>query len=261
MDRTVLVTGGSRGIGSGICIELARRGFSVGINYAGNRKAAEKTKKSCIDTASKESQRFEIFQADISSHKERQNLIDEVYSFFGSIDGLINNAGIAPLGRADLLETSEDSFDRVIAVNLKAPFFLSQAVARRWTGDGKDMVREIHKTIIFITSVSSEIVSVNRGEYCISKAGLSMTARLFAARFASEGILVYEIRPGIIATDMTEGVKTKYDKKINEGLVPQKRWGTPSDIGKSAASLLSGDFAFSTGSVISVDGGLHISKL
>lgn len=261
MNRTILITGGSRGIGRGISIELARRGFSVAINYVRDIKAAEKTKKICIENAKKNCQKFEIFQADITDHDKRLKLIDDVYSFFGVLDGLINNAGIGPAVRADLLEMTENSFDKVIAVNLKAPFFLSQAIAKSWISKGIDKTERALKTIIFISSISSEVVSVNRGEYCISKAGTSMATKLFAARLAFEGILVYEIKPGIIDTDMTAGVKTKYDKKIREGLVPQNRWGTPSDISKSVAALLSGDFAFSTGNIIFVDGGLHISRL
>jgi len=255
MNKTILVTGGSRGIGRGICIELADRGYSVAINYAGNREAAEQTLELCRQTAPENTQIFDIFKADISSSEDRLNLVNQVYKTFGNLNGLINNAGIAPLVRADLLDIDEESWDRVMNVNLKAPFFLSQIVASQWNRDREN------RTIIFISSVSSEMVSVTRGEYCISKAGTSMTSLLFAARLAAEGIRVFEIQPGIIKTDMTKGVHVKYDNKIKEGLVPQKRWGLPSDIGKSVAALLSDDFSFSTGSVISVDGGLHISRL
>ncbi len=261
MNRVVLVTGGSRGIGRGISTTLASRGYSVAINYAGNKEAAELTKKQCTEAAMEQTQRFEILQADISSQNDRLELSENIYNTFGRLDGLINNAGIAPLERADLLEMDEKSYNRVMDVNLKAPFFLSQLIAKRWKNEKSIPSSEQNKTIIFISSVSSEMVSINRGEYCISKAGISMTSLLFAARLAGEGIDVFEIRPGIIETDMTAGVKTAYTNKIEAGLVPAARWGLPEDIGKSAAALLSGDFSFSTGSVISVDGGMHISRL
>jgi len=257
MNKTILVTGGSRGIGRGICVELARRGWSVGINYAGNREAAEKTLALCREAATDAEQKFAVLQADITDADARKSMVAEAYRFFGRLDALVNNAGIAPAVRADLLEMGEDSFDRVMGVNLKAPFFLTQLVAARWSAENDTD----GKSIVFISSISADTVSVNRGEYCISKAGTAMAVSLFAARLAEANVGVYEVRPGIIKTDMTAAVESKYDKLIEEGLVPQKRWGLPDDLGKVVSALVGGDFAFATGSVIPVDGGLHIRRL
>ncbi len=257
--KTVLVTGSSRGIGRGIAIEMAGRGFNVAVNYSGNRDAASETLELCLEKALDSDQVFKAFQADISIKEDRSRLLEEVIDAFGDFHSLVNNAGVAPKERLDLLEMSEESFDRLMTINLKGAFFLSQEVSRYWLS--KESFRSDFRSLIFVTSVSSEMVSINRGEYCIAKTGLSMSAKLFARRLAAENIGVYEIRPGIIKTDMTGGVKEKYDKLISGGLVPQKRWGFPSDIGSAAASLVQGDFAYSSGSVINVDGGLHIPEL
>ena len=257
--KTVLVTGSSRGIGRGIAIEMAGRGFNVAVNYSGNRDAASETLELCREKALDSDQVFKAFQADISIKEDRSRLLEEVIDAFGDFHSLVNNAGVAPKERLDLLEMSEESFDRLMTINLKGAFFLSQEVSRYWLS--KESFRSDFRSLIFVTSVSSEMVSINRGEYCIAKTGLSMSAKLFARRLAAENIGVYEIRPGIIKTDMTGGVKEKYDKLISGGLVPQKRWGFPSDIGSAAASLVQGDFAYSSGSVINVDGGLHIPEL
>ncbi len=255
--NAVLVTGGSRGIGRGIAVQLASAGFSVAVNFAGNRAAAEETVKICRNNAQNTEQQFDLFQADISLAEDRERLIDEVAARFGKLRGLVNNAGVAPLERGDLLDLKEESLDRLIGINLKGAFFLTQSVARRWTGEEEPGGRNI----VFITSVSSEMVSVNRGDYCMTKSALSMAVQLYARRLAAEGIGVFEIRPGIIRTDMTAGVQEKYDRLIAEGLVPQKRWGTPEDIGTAVASLMRGDFGYATGSVIHLDGGLHIPEL
>lgn len=254
-----LVTGGSRGIGRGICLSLAESGYAVAVNYTNDRKAAEKTRRLCIETSpvSGKEEMFPILQADISSAGGREHLISESYRYFGRIDSLVNNAGVAPERRADITETEEDSFDRLININMKAPYFLTQLLVRRWLKEKDNRER----CIVFITSVSAGTASVSRGEYCISKAGLSMAAKLWAVRLAGEGIPVYEVRPGIIATDMTSAVKEKYDSLIGGGLVPQRRWGTPEDIGKAVLSLVRGDFGFSTGTVFNVDGGLNLSVL
>jgi 3-oxoacyl-[acyl-carrier protein] reductase len=262
MDKKViLVTGSSRGIGRGIAIKLAEKGFDVAVNYAGNKEAAEETLKQCREAAleSGHSSRFEAFKGDISDTESRKNLLDAVVLHFGDLHGLVNNAGVAPRERRDILDMTEESFDRLIGTNLKGSFYLSQAVSNYWLSLPSE--KRGFRSLIFITSVSAEMVSVNRGEYCMAKAGLSMACKLFARRLADENIGVYEIRPGIILTDMTGAVKGKYDSLIADGLVPQKRWGYPEDIGKAAASLVGGDFSFSTGSVIHVDGALHISAL
>ncbi len=231
-------------------------------------------------------QRFPVRQADVRRNNDRERLVEFAWNEFGGIDCLINNAGIAPRERSDLLEMGENSYDEVLDTNLKGPFFLTQAVASRWLnsaprssapdtgnaepdsvdtgfklGPGTSDDRTVFKSVIFISSISAETVSINRGEYCLSKSALAMTASLFAVRLADAGIPVYEIRPGIIETDMTSGVKEKYDRLIAEGLVPQKRWGKPEDIGRAALALARGDFGFSTGDVFYVDGGLHIGRL
>ncbi|MGL1893836.1 MAG: 3-ketoacyl-ACP reductase [Spirochaetaceae bacterium] len=260
-EKVIIVTGSSRGIGRGIAIELAKKGYSLAINYVGNEQAAEETKILCIEESAKSGQsgRFQIFQGDISLADSRKNLIDNVLIHFGDIHGLVNNAGIAPKERIDLLEMGEDSFDRLLDTNLKGAFFLSQLVSNYWLNLSNE--KRGFRSLIFITSVSSEMVSINRGEYCIAKSALSMTSKLFATRLAAENIGVYELRPGIIQTDMTGAVKGKYDKLIEGGLVPQKRWGQPEDLGKAVTNLVSGDFSYATGSVIHVDGALHINSL
>ena len=257
----VLVTGSSRGIGKGIARSLAKEGCSVAITYVGNQTAAEETARICREESSNPNAKYEIFRADISSKDDRELLVDSVIKQFGTIDALVNNAGIAPRKRLDILDSTEESFEELLRTNLQGPYFLTQYVARWWLTEKPEPRLDSGFKVIFVTSVSSETVSVGRGEYCVSKAGLSMGASLWAARLAAEGIQVYEIRPGIVATDMTEGVKGKYDDLIANGLVPQKRWGDPMDTGKAAASLIRGDFPFSTGTVIYTDGGFHIPRL
>lgn len=244
-SKVVLVTGGSRGIGRGIVEAMLREGWRVA--FCGRKPPEELDWNPSPDAA--------YFQSDIGVAKDREALLTAVLDRFGRLDALVNNAGVAPEVRADLLEMPEASFDRVLSINLKGPFFLTQLVANA-------MVKHrIAGTIINIGSISATVASVNRGEYCISKAGLAMATQLFAVRLAEYGILVYEIRPGIIATDMTGVVKEKYDKLIASGLTLQPRWGQPEDIGKAVASLLRGDFAYSTGQVFNVDGGLEVKRL
>jgi len=248
-----LVTGGSRGIGRGICIALAAEGYNVLINYNSNIAAAEDTLRT-IEAAGGSG---DLCQADIYHAEHRHLLLDYCMETFGRLDMLVNNAGIAPPSRDDLLDMDEQSWDVVLDTNLKAPFFLTQAAARL-------MIRQIRdKTIpgaciVNISSISAYAASVNRGQYCISKAGISMMTTLYAARLAEEGINVYEIRPGVIETDMTAGVKPKYDKLIREGFSPIRRWGTPEDVGKAVAAIARGLLPFSTGEVINVDGGYHL---
>jgi 3-oxoacyl-[acyl-carrier protein] reductase len=258
-----LVTGGSRGIGRGICLSLARAGFAVAINYTSNAEAAEECKRLCIEAAPDTKKvKFETLRADISDPQDRARLIEFIERGPGWIDVLVNNAGVAPEVRSDLLEATEESFDRLMSINLKGPYFLTQAVANYWIPGLQYLPggREKPK-VINISSVSAYAASVNRGDYCISKAGLAMATQLFAMRLAEYGINVYEVRPGIIATDMTAAVNEKYDRMIAEGLTPIARWGTPEDVGRAVAAIALGAYPFSTGEVINVDGGFHLRRL
>jgi len=257
MTQTYLVTGGGRGIGRGICVELAKHGFSVIINFAGNEKTADETKTLCEQAATSPTQQFSVAKADISDPLQREALVRASFSLHGRLDGLVNNAGIAPKQRFDFLDMPQESYDRLMDVNLKGPVFLTQMIANEW----KKQNALSDKRIVFISSVSSDIVSLNRGEYCISKAGISMGAALFATALAPYGAQVFEVRPGIIKTDMTSAVESKYDALIASGLVPQLRWGTAEDVGKTVVALAAGNLSFSTGTVLHVDGGLHIPRL
>jgi NAD(P)-dependent dehydrogenase (short-subunit alcohol dehydrogenase family) len=253
-DRQVaLVTGASRGIGRAIAIALARdAACDVVINFASNQAAAEEVQREIESTGAKAI----IVKADVSIAAERQQLVDQTISAFGRIDLLVNNAGVAPNARADLLDASEESFDRLININLKGPYFLTQLVAR-WLIDQKRPAQ-----IVNITSVSAYAASTSRGDYCIAKAGLAMMTKLFAARLAQHSINVFEIRPGIIETDMTESVKEKYDKLIFENdLTPIRRWGKPEDVAGAVVAIACGQLPFSTGEVINVDGGFHLRRL
>jgi len=256
--RVALVTGASRGIGRAIAIELGRTGYDVLINYRSNAAAAERTR----EMVAGENARAEISAADVANNDDRERLVAHTRERFGRLDLLVNNAGIAPDKRVDLLEASAESFDRLLNVNLKGPFFLSQLVAR-WMIEQKHSgtVPDYAPAIVNISSVSAYAASPERAEYCISKAGLAMMTKVFAARLADEGINVYEIRPGVIATDMTAGVREKYDKQIADGLTPISRWGTPEDVALAVAAIASGSFPFSTGEVINVDGGFHLRRL
>ena len=258
-----LVTGSSRGIGRGIAIELARIGASVAINYAANQAAAEECARLCTEAAPAGSKaEFAVFQADIAKSEDRARLLSDLRARFGWIDLLVNNAGVAPRVRKDLLEADEESFDRLIAINVKGPYFLTQAVANFWLSEPERLRALIRKPkIVTISSVSAYAVSTNRGDYCISKAGLSMLTPLFAVRLAEHGINVYEIRPGVVATGMTAVVKEKYDRMIAEGAWPIRRWGTPEDVGRAVAAIAEDRFPFSTGSVFDVDGGFHLHRL
>lgn len=257
----VLVTGASRGLGRGIALQLAGGGYSVAINYASSQEAAEETAALCRERQQHDSQRFVPVQADISSTEQRNALVENALSELGRLDGLVNNAGISPPERADITEASEASFEKVMQVNLQGPYFLTQRVVQYWLNDEPDAALPGGFKIIYVTSISSHTASVNRGEYCISKAGLSMAVQLWASRLAGEGIQVYEVRPGIMLTDMTRGVKEKYDKLIAEGVVPQKRWGTPDDVGQAVRAFVDGDFSYSTGTVVDVDGGFQMRQL
>ena len=254
--KTALVTGASRGIGRGISTILAQNGIAVcGVGTKPNDAVVEyETELKSYDADS-----FYL-QGDISSADDRAHIIETVYERFGHLDFLINNAGVAPLNRCDILEMSEESMQRLLDINLKGTFFLSQLAARRMVDERKTGNTDF-KMITFITSISAETSSTSRGEYCISKAGLHMATSLFADRLAGDRINVYELRPGIVETDMTAVVKDKYDALIEGGLLPIKRMGQPSDIGQAVLGLTSGLFAYSTGDVINLDGGFHISRL
>jgi NAD(P)-dependent dehydrogenase (short-subunit alcohol dehydrogenase family) len=260
MKEVALITGGSRGIGRGIALALAERGFDLLLNFRGNSEAAAQTSKECVAKSSGKI-RAEIFQSDISLENERTTLLDFLKEQFGRLDLLVNNAGVAPSVRADVLETSEESFERVMGTNVNGPFFLTQAAAK-WMLELKGKLEEEYRPkIVTISSISAYTASLNRAEYCISKAALSMITPLFASRLAREGILVYEVRPGIIATEMTAGVKEKYDELIAQDLTPIARWGTPEDIGAAVAAIAENRFPFSTGEVFNVDGGFHLRRL
>lgn len=265
VNPVALITGGSRGIGRGIALALAGAGFDLAINYATQRDTALQTAGACVAQGrqSDHSLRVDCFQANLGVAAERTRLVDEVRQAFGRLDILVNNAGVAPKTRLDLLETTEESFDAVFAINVKGHLFLTQQVARWMVEQAKAGAYKEQSApkIITISSISAYTASINRGEYCMVKAALSMLTPLFATRLAPHGILVYEIRPGIIATDMTRGVKDKYDQLIANGLTPIARWGTPEDIGRAVAAIARDAFPFSTGEVFNVDGGFHIRRL
>lgn len=255
----VLVTGASRGIGRGIAIELAKTGARLAINYAGNEAAANEAL-ALVRAAGGDG--F-IVQGDVSVAADRARVVAETVAQFGRIDLLVNNAGVAPNVRADLLEAGEESFDRLFAINLKGPFFLTQLVAKQMIGQAPD-AEGFRGRIVNITSISVYTASINRGDYCMVKAGLAMMTKLFADRLAQSGINVYEIRPGVIATDMTGGVKAKYDKLILEderGITPIRRWGRPEDIGRAVRAIAEDRFPFTTGTAFDVDGGFHLQRL
>lgn len=258
----VLITGASRGIGRGIAVELARAGMSLGIHYAGNEAAAMETIAACADAAPRpELQLFEPLQADIGDSAQRDSLFEATLALFGRLDALVNNAGITSVGRRDILEATEESFDRVLGVNLKAPFFLSKSAGRYWLEHpGQSRLAGGYK-LVFIGSVSADTASLNRGDYCLSKAALGMANHLWALRLAGVAQVI-ELRPGVMDTDMTSGAREKYDKMIGEGaLVPMRRWGTGEDVGRGVASFLQNDWPFSTGEVVHIDGGMHLKKL
>ena len=265
VNPVALITGASRGIGRGIALELAKIGYDLLVNFANNTAAARQTAADSVAQAKEAGQKIqaEIFQADVASAGDRQQLIDFTKKKFGRLDLLVNNAGVAPNVRADILEATEESFDRLIAVNVKGPYFLTQLAARWMIEQRRTGVPPVSGTlkIITVSSISAYTASTNRGDYCVSKAALAMLTPLFATRLAEHGVNVYEIRPGVIATDMTRAVKDKYDKLIAEGLTPIQRWGTPQDVGRAVAAIAQDLLRFSTGEVINVDGGFHLRRL
>ena len=257
MDRrTALVTGGTRGIGLGIARALAKEHWDLLLG--GVRPEADVA--GVLDELRQHGGVVQYVAADLSASADRARLLGDLRARFGTVHALVNNAGRAPAVRADLLEATEESFDALIGTNLRGPYFLTQAIARDQV-ERRRADPSFDASIVFITSVSAEMASSNRGDYCVSKAGLSMAARLFSARLAEHGVPVYEVRPGIIATDMTAAVQQAYDKRIADRLVPERRWGRPEDVGRVVAALLRGDLPYSTGSVINVDGGLSVPRL
>ena len=255
MQKTAIVTGSSRGIGFGILKRLGRDGFRVVMVATGSQEKNQKA----LDELKEEGIECIYIQANIGNHDDRLKIVEETVKAYGRIDVLVNNAGVAPKVRADLLEMTEESFERVISINTEGNMFLTQAVAKQMLK--QPMSGRKRGTIINISSCSSEVSSISRGEYCVSKAGVSMLTKLFADRLAGEGIIVNEIRPGVIATDMTNAVQEKNDHLIEDAVFPIARWGTPEDIASAVSAFAGDDFLYTTGNYIDVDGGFHIKRL
>lgn len=256
MKKVALITGGTRGIGLGISRALAKAGFDMALN--GQREEPEVM--DVLEDLSRSGSEIIYCRGNLADRQERLGIWKKTLDHFGSLNLLVNNAGMAPRERKDILETGEESYHEVMDVNLTGPFFLSQQAARHMV-EKKQSDPDFSACIVNISSVSATLASVNRGEYCISKAGMSMMTQLFAVRLGEYDIPVFEVRPGVIRTDMTAGVSGKYDRLIAEGLTLQKRWGGPEDVGRVVASLAGGDLAYSTGQVILVDGGMCIGRL
>ena len=254
--KVALVTGGARGIGLGISRHLADAGYNLML--CGMRPGEDIH--ATLEELRGKGTHVEYCQADISMSGDRLRLVETTRERFGALNVLVNNAGVAPEVRADILDATEDSFDRLVRINLKGPYFLTQLCAR-WMKEQHQRESAFTGAIINVSSISAEVASVNRGDYCITKAGVAMATQLWAARLGEFGIPVYEVRPGIIRTDMTAGVTEKYDKLISEGLLVEPRWGTPEDIGKAVAALASGQLPYATGQVLRLDGGLTLRRL
>jgi NAD(P)-dependent dehydrogenase (short-subunit alcohol dehydrogenase family) len=256
MRKVGLITGGTRGIGLGIATHLAAAGYDLAINGVRDESAVKDVLKEL------QSKGCEVIyvRGNLASSADRREMISKVKTHFGRLNLLVNNAGMAPRERRDILEATEESFDEVVSTNLKGTYFLTQ-LAANWMIGQKSSDQKFEAAIVNVSSISATVASINRGEYCVSKAGLSMTTQLFATRLGEFNIPVFEVRPGVIDTDMTAGAKAKYDKLIAEGLTVQKRWGFPDDVGKVVTALVSGSFPYSTGQVIMVDGGLTIPRL
>ncbi len=255
MKQTAIVTGGSRGIGLACAVKLAQDGFNLVILDVQGEAACTEALARLAETGAEHL----YVQGDITKASDRQRLVDETVARFYGIQVLVNNAGVAPLQRADLLEMTEESFDRVVGINTKGTMFLTQAVARQMLTQA--FTGKKRGTIINISSCSAEVSSTGRGEYCVSKAGVSMLTTLYADRLAAEGILVHEVRPGVIATDMTATVQAKYDALFETGAFPIARWGTPEDIAGAVSAFAGDAFMYTTGNYVDVDGGFHIKRL
>jgi NAD(P)-dependent dehydrogenase (short-subunit alcohol dehydrogenase family) len=256
MSKVAFVTGGTRGIGLGIATELAKAGFDLAVNGIREEAAV----KPVLEKLGSLGAQVAYIRGDVSKKEDRWRMDEEILYRFGKINVLVNNAGIAPPERKDILEATEESFEYVLNVNLQGPYFLTQLVANRMIELKKQNQNEFF-CIINVSSVSATVASTNRGEYCISKAGIAMATKLWAARLGEFDIPVYEIQPGVIKTDMTSGVQEKYDRLFQQGLAIQQRWGTPEDIGKVAAAMASGNMPYSTGQVVLVDGGMTVQRL
>ena len=251
-----LITGGTRGIGLGIATELAKDGFDLAVNGIREETAV----KPVLEELSNYGVQVIYVRGDVSKKEDRQQMVDAIQKRFGKVNVLVNNAGIAPPVRKDILEATEESFEYVLNVNLQGPYFLTQLVANKMVESKKQFPEEFF-CIINVSSVSATVASVNRGEYCISKAGIAMATKLWASRLGEFDIPVYEIQPGVIRTDMTSGVQEKYDRLFQEGMAIQQRWGTPADVGKVAAAMATGNMPYSTGQVVMVDGGMTVPRL
>jgi len=256
MKRVALVTGGTRGIGFGVAQALAREGFNLALCGLRDESAVADALKTLRSMGAE----VLYCKCDVARRDTREEMLAAVRQCFGRLEVLVNNAGIAPKERRDILEATEESFEHVLRTNLQGPYFLTQAVAR-WMVEQKRADATFTGCVVNVSSVSATVTSINRGEYCISKAGVAMATQLWATRLGEFNIPVYEVRPGVIETDMTTGVKEKYDKLLGEGLAIQRRWGTPEDVGKAVVSLARGDLPYSTGQVVMVDGGLTIQRL
>jgi len=255
--KVALITGSARGIGKGIALELAKENVNIAVNDLKDNEKAKRATQQCREQGVS----AEFFPADISDAADRKELIEGVKEEFGRLDMLVNNAGVSPKERRDILEASEESFDRLMNINLKGPYFLTQ-LASKWMINQKEEYPERDLFIVNISSMSAYTSSPERGDYCVSKAGISMMTKLYADRLADDGINVYEIRPGIIKTSMTESVTDKYDRLIKEeGITPIKRWGQPEDIGKAVVAIAKGYHLYSTGEVFNLDGGFHLQRL
>ena len=255
MAKTAIVTGGGRGIGFAIAYQLGKDGYNVAILG----RSPEETYKGNLNLLKKEDIDYLYIQGSINKAADRQKCVGETVKRFQRIDVLVNNAGVAPNERKDLLEMTEESFDKVVGINTKGTMFMTQLVAKQMLK--QEMVGPKKGTIVNISSCSAMVTSTNRGEYCVSKAGIAMLTKLYADRLAGEGILVHEVRPGVIATEMTAAVKEKYDALIEQGLFPIKRWGKPEDVADVVSALCSDKFMYTTGNYIDVDGGFHIQRL
>ncbi len=260
--KVALITGSSHGIGKAIVLELAKIGFSVVVNGASTQELPNKYKNNLRQIFKEGLEyRYIYIQANVGKKEDRVKLINGIKKKFNRIDVLVNNAGVGPIKRGEMLEMTEESYDRVMGINLKGPFFLTQTIAK-WMIELKKTLKDDYQPyIINISSINRYTASLNRGEYCISKAGMTMMTKLFAVRLAEEGIPVFEISPGIIDTPLTKPRHDAYDKLINEGVSPIRRWGTPIDIAKPVVAIVSGLMPFSTGTVLDIDGGFHLHRL
>jgi NAD(P)-dependent dehydrogenase (short-subunit alcohol dehydrogenase family) len=256
MNKIAFITGGTRGIGFGVALALGKAGFDLAVN--GMRNEGEVT--DALEELRNIGVNVAYFQGNVAVKEDRQAMLDKILSHFGSVNVLVNNAGIAPRERADILHAKEEIWDEVMEINLKGPYFLTQLFASYFV-EMKVKNPLFDATIINVSSISAFVASVNRGEYCISKAGIAMATKLWATRLGEYDVPVFEIQPGIIKTDMTAGVVEKYDKLFQEGISLQRRWGLPDDVGKVAAMLAQGNLPYATGQVIKVDGGLNIQRL